>query len=799
MTDTRSNLLYSLLIGVLFLLPGPAARGLKAEEQTPARVLLADDFEANRIGQPIQATVGRWAGDHGHPLGAVVVAEGPAKPPSQVSKDVENNQWARLDRAAHGRTEGRFEAGDLASRGGKLHVSLWMYVVRNDVDSTPKSSVVDLGVGSTLAGRVHLAAGTRGDNRVLSNNGDKANFDSGVAFQDETWQRWQVWIDIDEGTFEFAVDQQKSGPLQLGHNDDGSQTIRLLEIEPGTAADTQRRDAIVFLDDVRVEYRGGPLRIGSDKQLFLGPWTEDGRDGHLVESMENVEITMNPARVTGERLVVQDKPWEGKGIFDMRQCVIKDGDLFRMYYGALPNHFVPDDPNDPNLKEQYSSLWRKPYQRIICYAESDDGIHWRKPNLGLCEWNGSRENNIIFPNDDLPFVFSEMDGASVFIDPAARNEDEKYKMFVKVSPVGQGGTEERGPVPDVPEKSLPKAQYAFVSPDGIRWRLWSTQKANKGKNDTQFSVFWDEEIERYVQYSRVIHRDAADVDYYRRLYDGKASRGVVLKVGRATSEDFLNWGQERVVIEPDEIDRANSPEGLSRLDYYGGNVSKYREAPGAYIALPNAYYHWKFDLTRKWWRGIHIQLPSTMDVQLLTSRDGVNWHKPPGRRPFIRLGPKGKFWSSTIWPDGNAIRVGNELWFYFAGLDVSHKEQSLIESNGARGRAVLRLDGFISADAAYTGGELTTRPLVFTGSRLQLNVDTSAGGICQVELQDAQGNAIEGFSLGDADEINGNYIRVKASWQGSEDVSSLAGKTVKLRFVMRDTKLYSFQFRKEQE
>ena len=65
----------------------------------------------------------------------------------------------------------------------------------------------------------------------------------------------------------------------------------------------------------------------------------------------------------------------------------------------------------------------------------------------------------------------------------------------------------------------------------------------------------------------------------------------------------------------------------------------------------------------------------------------------------------------------------------------------------------------------------------------------------RVEVQDVDLSPIEGFSLGDADEINGNYIRVKASWRGSEDVSSLAGKTVKLRFVMRDTKLYSFQFK----
>jgi len=148
-----------------------------------------------------------------------------------------------------------------------------------------------------------------------------------------------------------------------------------------------------------------------------------------------------------------------------------------------------------------------------------------------------------------------------------------------------------------------------------------------------------------------------------------------------------------------------------------------------------------------------------------------------------------------IWPDGNIIRMGDELWMYFAGLDVAHNaEQNLMRSNGARSRAVLRLDGFISADAAYTGGELTTRPLIFEGNKLQLNVATGAGGTVQVEIQDEAGNPIQDFTAEEASEINGNYIRVLASWKGNEDVSSLAGQVIRLRFVMRDAKFYSFQF-----
>jgi len=535
------------------------------------------------------------------------------------------------------------------------------------------------------------------------------------------------------------------------------------------------------------------LHIGTDKQVFFGPWAPDGRDEYLVESMVDVEMTVNPARVTGEKLVINDRPWEGSGILDMRQFVMKDGSLFRMYYSSLPHHFVSDDPDDPR-----KNLWKRPYSRILCYAESDDGVRWRKPELGLCEWEGSRANNIIIPNDDFDYMFSEVEGACPFIDPTTSNPEERYKTFLKISPVDEGGTEEEGPIPRRATASLPKGQYAIGSPDGIHWKLMSTERVNAGPStDTQYSVFWDERAGKYVQYSRVKRPDPAQDAYYRSIYpeyDPEMGRSRVLRVGRAESDDFLNWGEEQQVLGPDEKDNANCPEGLVRLDFYGGNVSSYREATGAYIGLPNAYYHWKFDVTRRWWTGKYLQLPSTMDVQLVTSRDGINWNRSPQRRPFIALGPEGSFWSRQIYPGSDAIRVGDELWFYFAGLDVCHKEQSLRESKGARGRAVLRLDGFISADAAYTGGELTTKSLVFSGERLQLNVDTGAGGTAKVEIQEPSGRPISGFTESDADEINGNYIRVFASWNGSTDTSPIAGRPVRLRFLMRDAKLYSFQF-----
>jgi hypothetical protein len=109
-------------------------------------------------------------------------------------------------------------------------------------------------------------------------------------------------------------------------------------------------------------------------------------------------------------------------------------------------------------------------------------------------------------------------------------------------------------------------------------------------------------------------------------------------------------------------------------------------------------------------------------------------------------------------------------------------------------RVIMRLDGFVSADANYTGGWLTTPPLMFEGAMLELNLDTSAGGVARVEIQDASGNPVPGHTLDEADELNGNSVRMPVSWHGRSDVSNLAGDPVKLHFKLRNCKLYAFQF-----
>lgn len=153
----------------------------------------------------------------------------------------------------------------------------------------------------------------------------------------------------------------------------------------------------------------------------------------------------------------------------------------------------------------------------------------------------------------------------------------------------------------------------------------------------------------------------------------------------------------------------------------------------------------------------------------------------------------------TEWEDLNmgqgVIRHGDRLYMYYCGYDVPHghpkKEH---DRSGVFRRVSLRPDGYMSADAAYEGGELLTKPFVFTGRTLQYNVDLSAGGVLWTEIQDPQSNPIQGFTRSDSDRITGNHLEVTASWKGSSDLSALAGTPIRLQIQMRDSKLYAFEF-----
>ena len=109
-------------------------------------------------------------------------------------------------------------------------------------------------------------------------------------------------------------------------------------------------------------------------------------------------------------------------------------------------------------------------------------------------------------------------------------------------------------------------------------------------------------------------------------------------------------------------------------------------------------------------------------------------------------------------------------------------------------RYSLRLDGFASLHASYEGGEVVTKLLIFSGNQLLLNFSTSAAGGIKIGISDEDGKMMPGYGFGDSVESIGNEIERPARWKQGMDVSTLAGRPVRLHFKMKDAELYAIQF-----
>lgn len=454
-------------------------------------------------------------------------------------------------------------------------------------------------------------------------------------------------------------------------------------------------------------------------------------DDALIATSRDISLTVNRPIKDEARCLTGEHPWES-WTMGLYACVLRAGDTFRMWYTPA-----------------YSS-GEEEYCLRLCYATSTDGLHWEKPDLGLVPFAGNTRNNIVFPPASLE---GKGDGNPPSFDtnpdcPAA----ERYKMpFMRFH--AEKGNE----------------IVVYVSPDGLRWRALS-EKPSCGRSDTNNVIFWDESIGRYVAMVRKMAKGTA---CWRR-------------VGRCEFDDMRDWGEVQEVLAPDAADPPN-------VDIYTNAVVKYE---GVYLMFPSFYSHYPEPAEVKREKG-KLHNDGIVDIRFATSRDGMRWDRHD-RRPFVPLGADGAWDCRQAYMCTGLLEMDDEIWMYYTGMHYSHAEDAIIDPHGCAGgicRLRLRRDGFVSADAPYGGGEMTTVPLTFEGAALVLNVETGAGGCVAAEVLDQAGQSIPGFALDDCVGIEGNHIREVVAWKGGSDLGSLAGEPVSLRFVMRDAKLYSFRFR----
>jgi len=416
-------------------------------------------------------------------------------------------------------------------------------------------------------------------------------------------------------------------------------------------------------------------------------------------------------------------------------CIVAD----RPWERAL-NCFGVTVLQEADLCRMYYNAWDagtawEAVELLFCYATSTDGVNWGKPDLDIVPYGEAARTNILYPDAEYRKEPGYFFGTCVFADanPACRPE-ERYKMINGDSPT-----------------------CVWSSPDGLRFRRVFAKPSFRPA-DTNNLAFYDDRIGRYVAYVR--------------------SWDPLRAVGRCEFDDLSDFGPDTIVLSCDDDDQETLDKSrFTDVSFYNFSAIKYPYAANAYMAFPSAFYHYPEPPVGR------LPNDGVADIQLAVSRDGVEWSRP-SRGSFMALQDDeyGLYMATGI------VRQGDELSLYYGVYYNTHGD--VLNVSDHISRATIRLDGFVSADAAEEGS-LVTVPLAFTGSHLELNV---VGEEVRAALLDETGQPIPGYGLPECDPISGDHTAATVTWGGKSDLKALAGRLVQLRVELRRAKLYAFQF-----
>lgn len=367
-------------------------------------------------------------------------------------------------------------------------------------------------------------------------------------------------------------------------------------------------------------------------------------------------------------------------------------------------------------------------------AESSDGIHWERPNLGLFTFGGSKHNNIVW-------IGKESHNFAPFVDTNPQCQPHaRYKAVARVPGATEWG-----------------ALGAFTSHDGIRWqRLGDAPIITEGHFDSLNTAFWDGARGRYLEFHRVWHEGHRDI-------------------AMCESRDFIHWSKPRL------LDWGDAP----REHLYTNAIQPYFRNPRILLGFPMRFVDGRGKVPED-------PYPAVCDNVLITSRDGVRFRR--WMEAFQRPGPQRERWvnrnNMPAWGllvTRSAIpSCPDEISFY------SVEGYYLPGSKARLRRFTLRMDGFVSIYAPHAGGEALTRPLVLAGSTLQINYSTSAVGSVRVEITDPTGHPLRGFTADDCVELYGDEVEADVRWKAA-DLRKLRAREVRLRFLLRDANVFSFR------
>ena len=374
------------------------------------------------------------------------------------------------------------------------------------------------------------------------------------------------------------------------------------------------------------------------------------------------------------------------------------------------------------------------------YAESKDGVHFRKiaKMVGL---NPSHRNS-----------------ASFYIDPHETDPAHRYKVCYAFT--------------------RPHAACLGYSADGIHWKAY-----NKGRPvthraaDTYNQIVWDEEAKVYRLFTRT--------DYRGHPIEVRGTRDMINPDIKTNPTNWRKVREWKFGKGPrDEIYRRQI---YALTDWIYEGVHFALMSVYEFIPKPGESYDRVRDLVKRHEHDV-------VNFYIGTARGNAMWDLTwvYANKPLVPRGPNGSFDKDMVFPASQIITHDDKHWIYYNGYGERHGVSG--RGQPGIGLATLELDRFMCLEAKDQPGTVVTKPFKLAGDKLQVNVK---GGEILVEVLNRKGEPIPGFSAKQATKYKRvDELRLTPTWKNGRRLSTLKGSVIRLKFHLRNAKLYSFQIPK---
>ncbi len=478
-------------------------------------------------------------------------------------------------------------------------------------------------------------------------------------------------------------------------------------------------------------------------------------DNASIPFHRNLYLSMHPGRKHPGNPVIrreEGRPDEGRAQY--LGTVLRHEGRFRMWYVAA----------DKESFRAFSTQgvmtgWR------VAYAESEDGVHWRKPNLGLVEYAGNRDNNLVLVE---PPGLSVIAGLTVLYEPEAPDPSRRFKMMAAA-----------------PAERTKTTAVPLFSGDGLRWRPARETKLIRKREGKWLAWRVPEEnlaISEFLEHAGLYkwdgmyHIAGQQVSPWVWLWDGKPS-GRVMSIFR--SSDFVEWSDTKSLsfvrygyrsTPTNEGEESHEPASVwNRGNVLLGTYGQFHGAPGS-PAHP-------------------------MDLGLLISNDGIHFREPVPDFVFLPRGDPGSWEGGGLLQGQGFENVGDETYIWYGGWD---NDVTRPDTYGEIGLARWRRDGFgsLSVKNPEHPAAFVTCPIQTRGDvKIHLNAEgLSERAWLRVELLDRKERPLPGYSGTDSAAVHKSGLREPVSWNGKQKIPGLStGFKIRVSFEgeRQDIRIYA--------